>query len=290
MDPRVLRVTELQSLADEWHLCLSAEGVPHHIEPVDGKLAVVVLESDLARADQMLAEYDQERRERAIEPQAPSVPDAPSVLGPVAAVALIGFHAATLPFRERFLAAGAATAQAITHGQPWRAVTALTLHADYMHVAGNSIAALIFFTALGRWLGSGVAALWIVLAGALGNLLNAAVHDAGFSSIGASTATFAAVGLLVALQLRRRRKASRRERYWLPIAGGLGLFAMLGTGGKQTDVLAHVFGLLSGGALGLLASGQRRRTLVQLLAAGGSVAIVVGAWWLALHSSANHAG
>jgi hypothetical protein len=46
MEPRVLRVTELEALADEWHLCLLAEGVPHRIEPVDGKLAVVVRDSE----------------------------------------------------------------------------------------------------------------------------------------------------------------------------------------------------------------------------------------------------
>src|SRR5258706_16412704 len=111
MEPRVLRVTELEALADEWHLCLLAEGVPHHIEPVDGKWAVVVLEPDLARADQMLAEYDQERRERSVEREAPAAPDAPSVLGPITAGGLIAFHAATLPFRERFLAARAGVAQ-----------------------------------------------------------------------------------------------------------------------------------------------------------------------------------
>src|SRR5258706_289345 len=64
MEPRVLRVTRDGPLADEWHLCLSAEGIAHHIEPVDGQLALVVDERDLARADEMLVEYDQERRGR----------------------------------------------------------------------------------------------------------------------------------------------------------------------------------------------------------------------------------
>jgi membrane associated rhomboid family serine protease len=262
MEPRVLRVTRDESLAEEWHLCLTAEGVAHHIEPVDGQLALVVDERDLARADEMLLEYDEERRERALERVPARPPDAPSAFGMVAAVALVAFHFAGLAYRAELFAAGRASAADIVHGQLWRCLTALTLHADYMHVAGNAVAALIFFTALGRWVGGGVA------------------------SIGASTATFAGLGLLVALQLRRRRQATRRERFWLPVAAALGLFAMLGVGGGEDhhiDVLSHVFGLLSGGAVGaLIPMRGRASTRWQLLSGAVAVALLVGAWGAAL--------
>ena len=45
------------------------------------------------------------------------------------------------------------------HGAWWRAVTALTLHADVWHVVGNAVASLVFVSAIGRWLGSGLGAL-----------------------------------------------------------------------------------------------------------------------------------
>jgi len=46
---------------------------------------------------------------------------------------------------------GSGVAGLIVHGQWWRVVTALTLHSDFMHVAGNAVAFIVFLTALGRW-------------------------------------------------------------------------------------------------------------------------------------------
>jgi rhomboid protease GluP len=281
VEPRVLRLTPSEPLVDEWHLCLLAEGVRHHIEPVDGQLALVVLEEDVDRADEMLREYDEERRQRAAERAIPAAPDSPSSVGVISVLLLGAFYAASLRFPVLY-AAGRASAADIVHGQIWRSVTALTLHADYMHLGGNIVAALIFFTALGRWLGGGVAALSILIAGALANWVNAQVQAPPFSSIGASTATFAGLGMLMALQLRRRKKATRRERLWLPVAAALGVFAMLGVGGKQDhhiDVLAHLFGLISGAAVGAVLSERARR---QWLWGGAAILLLGAAWGAAL--------
>ena len=51
---------------------------------------------------------------------------------------------------------------------------------------------------------------------------------------------------------RRGRKKVSRRRAWVPVAAALALLAMLGTGGEQVDVLAHLFGFLFGGGLGFL--------------------------------------
>ena len=40
---------------------------------------------------------------------------------------------------------GRVSGEQILHGQWWRVVTALTLHADVMHLVGNVIACLIFW-------------------------------------------------------------------------------------------------------------------------------------------------
>src|SRR5437870_5413008 len=82
------------------------------------------------------------------------------------------------------------------------------------------------------------------------NLATAAVRRGRHLSVGASTATFAALGILAGLQVVRRfRHGARGRRAWLPLAAGLGLFAMLGVG-EHADVLAHLFGLGVGAVVG----------------------------------------
>jgi rhomboid protease GluP len=286
-DEHVIRLTSDEAQADDWHLALLSDELPHRLEEVDGQWALIVLERDRAWATEMLDDYDAERRERAEAPPAPAAPDAPSRLGIASALLLLGFHFFVVGVgAARWLAAGESDAALVLHGQPWRAVTALTLHADWVHVGGNAVVAAILFTALGRWVGSGVGAWLVLLAGAAGNFANAALHGGGHSSIGASTATFAAVGLLAALQLRRRRAAgARRMRAFIPIAGALGLVAMLGTGGPNTDVLAHVFGLACGLAVGAVAAVAIRRRLgavVQALLSASALGAIVACWLLAL--------
>jgi membrane associated rhomboid family serine protease len=179
---------------------------------------------------------------------------------------------------------GSASSALIVAGQWWRAVTALTLHADVMHLAGNAIACLIFVAAVGRWIGSGLAACSILLGGAGGNLLTAWVHREAHVSVGASTATFAALGLLAGLQVVRRvRIGPLKRRAWIPIGAGLALFAMLGVG-ERSDVLAHLLGLGVGSVLGMLVALPFRRPwpgLVQGTLSVVALGAVAGCWLLA---------
>ncbi len=125
----------------------------------------------------------------------------------------------------------------------------------------------------------------MLLSGALGNGLTAWVHGSDHVSVGASTAVFGAVGLLVGQGLiLRRRLGLRGPRALAPIAAGLGLFAMLGTGGARTDLLAHVFGLLSGTALGVIYTvlcPRPARRGVQLLLLTGAFGALLLCWALA---------
>jgi membrane associated rhomboid family serine protease len=169
-------------------------------------------------------------------------------------------------------------------GEWWRAVTALTLHADAGHVLGNVLAATLFAGALGRRYGASVAIAALVAAGTLGNLANAFLHRAGHDSVGASTAVFGAVGLLAADALVQRRVP--RGGRLAPLAAGLGIFAMLGTS-ERADLWAHFFGLAAGVALGVpLARALPRRPAArwQALSGAAAVALVAGAWWLALRA------
>jgi membrane associated rhomboid family serine protease len=149
-----------------------------------------------------------------------------------------------------WFARGAAASTRITSGEPWRAVTALTLHADLAHALGNSVALALLLPTIVQRLGVGVALAVVLLAGALGNVLGALVHGPQHHAIGASTATFGAVGILAALRVRAG--GSGRHRWTVPVAC-LVLLAMLGAG-QGSDVLAHVLGLVVGTALGLVGS------------------------------------
>jgi membrane associated rhomboid family serine protease len=183
----------------------------------------------------------------------------------------------------------------IRGGEWWRTVTALTLHIDLEHVLSN-----LFFGGLvglfaGQALGSGLAWCAILLAGGLGNLMNACLRPAGHVSIGASTAVFAALGLVASLAWQQRRALRRwsLER-WAPIVGGVLLLSFLGTGGGRTDVGAHVlgflcaipFGVVLGNAPRSVVSSSRWQALFGLAALG----ILGGAWLLAITFSTTEGG
>ncbi|MCC7264751.1 MAG: rhomboid family intramembrane serine protease [Candidatus Latescibacteria bacterium] len=145
--------------------------------------------------------------------------------------------------------AGRGHAELMLQGQWWRALTALTLHADEAHLMGNLLFGAFFAFLLCRQLGAGAAWFAILLAGTAGNLLNAQLQPTDHYFVGASTAVFGAIGLLSGLQLRSRPS---RWRQWAPLIIGALLLGFLGTAGEHTDVLAHVTGMAAGLALGLV--------------------------------------
>ena len=145
-----------------------------------------------------------------------------------------------------------ASASDILNGEIYRTVTALMLHSDYPHLAGNMAGIAIFGTAVCNITGAGVGWLMILLTGILGNLTNAVLYRYGHISIGASTAVFGAIGILAAYQLSRKIKIpGQRMKAWLPFAGGLALLGFLGSS-KHSDLTAHLFGFMAGICLGLL--------------------------------------
>ncbi len=186
-----------------------------------------------------------------------------------------------------WLHAGSASADLIMQGAWWRAATALMLHADLAHLAGNVVASLLFVSAVGRWLGVGLGGALIVGAAIAANLLTALVYRTGHDSIGASTATFAALGMLAGLQaVRRLRHDVRRRHPWLPLVAGVGLVLMLGTS-ERADVMAHILGLASGVLAGSVVAWAGVRApgrLVQGVLAAATIGVLVAAWALAFRA------
>jgi membrane associated rhomboid family serine protease len=278
-----VRFTGSEPRANDWALVLASAGIGHRLDRTLGGWQLLVGIEDLGRANGALDAYDRENPPR-VAPPPPAVEYGGSHVGAVAAMALFAFHAvARAGFGVPWLSRGAASAELLLHGQAWRSITALTLHADLAHALSNAVACALFLTLLARRLGPGVAVALTLLAGAGGNFLNALVHGSGHSSIGASTAIFGAVGLLGALQAVRGRRGSRWPS-WVPLAASLGILAMLGSA-KETDLLAHLFGFATGVALGTAAGYALRRPprpAVQVGLALASLAAVAGSWALAL--------
>jgi len=282
-----IRVAPTSSQADEWALVLTAAGIPNAVEPTAAGWAVLAAPDDLARAQAVLAAYDDERRGEA--PRTAAAPEPYPWMSGVALgllllwlFSLTGTPASGSSWFER----GAAAAGRIVAGELWRAVTALTLHADAVHVAGNALAAAVLLPPLVPRFGAGGALLLLLLAGALGNVLAALTHDPRHVAVGASTAIFGAVGVLVAVRLVTGDEAtSARKRWTAPVAGVL-LLVTLGAA-RGADLTAHAFGFVAGAALGLaaaLAARRRPRPAVQWTLGAIAAIVLAVCWRLALRA------
>ena len=288
----VLRATADLRRAESWALVLEALSIPYRLVAGEGRWAIVVDPGAAPRATAALAAHDREAAEEPAREAAP--PDVgASAAGVLVPIGLVAFFFITGPrgglAHDLWFRPGSAVAEKIVAGEWWRAVTALTLHADLAHVLGNAVALTIFVSALCRWVGRGVALGLVLLSGILGNLATAYLYWSHHDSVGASTAAFGALGLLGGLQFLRRYRAKahidRRRRAMMAIAACLGMLAMIGVG-ERADVVAHAAGLVSGLALGLLAAGRSLRRppgeLLQWSLTALTAAVVAGGWLLAL--------
>lgn len=279
-----IRVAPTSAQTDEWALVLTAAGIPHAVARDDTGWNLLVFAADAVRADTALAAYDRENVERVPPPEAPPYP---WMSGVTVALLLLAVFSMTGPpaAGSRWFERGATVAARVVGDEPWRAVTALTLHANTVHVLGNAVATAVLLPPLVQRLGLGAALCLMVFSGAAGNVLSALVHDPRHIAIGASTATFGAIGALAALRLLPSSvTGTTRRRGWVVLAATLLLLAMLGTA-PEADVIAHALGLVAGGALGLAAGAvvrQPPRAAVQWVLVALAVLVVAGAWALAL--------
>lgn len=272
---------------EQYALVLAAMGMQSSIVPEGDLLVLLVEPGDAARASFELAAYDRENRDP-IPPAERPLPALPSPETAIAfwAVMLFFFAAARHDaFSLDWLGRGAARSGLMLGGEWWRAVTALFLHASSVHLLGNLVFGTVFLLLLAQLTGAGVAALSMVIAGSVGNILSALVQAQQHNSIGASTAIFASLGMIAALQQSARHgHLVFKLRKWTPLGAGLALLVFLGFSGENTDIVAHVMGFGSGLVAGLvlsrwaqtLASDSRAQWIC-----GGTAALVVAAAWTA---------
>jgi membrane associated rhomboid family serine protease len=265
--------------------------LPYWIEREEGKWVLLVEEKSIEVVRPELEAFEAE--EKAKPPTRAMLPaeKIPTFSLYVAGWLLIVFYLVQRRMGESWTDSGAADSTAILHGQWWRTITALTLHADGGHLGANLATGLLFAAFVIPRLGAGCAWLAILLSGAIGNAVNAwGYRSEMHSTIGASTACFGALGLLVGLELAALWREPHRRNSWqlvLPIGAGLALLAYLGVGdeGKTIDYMAHGWGLVAGIAEGMIASvlhlKERLTAPWQRLAGAITLALLAVSWVLA---------
>jgi len=300
--------TAARPVADELALVLEALAIPTGHAAANGQHVLLVPIEYAERARAELDKYAQENRVRPVQAETP-LPIAWSVGAALAfAAILLALDAAQRrqSFGLDWWSAGVASAGAIRAGGWWRSITALGLHADLLHLAGNLAFGAMFGVMLAQSIGFGMAWLAFVLTGGIGNFVNAWLQSPSHSSIGASTAVFGMLGVQVAHDwVRRRQLHYNLFRRWAPIAVGAALLAWLGGDGRPIDanalpkalneltvqlptidVWAHVLGFAAGLALGGFIGWGRPRLRfglpLQAVTAAGALGLFVLAWYCAL--------
>ena len=265
-----------------WSLVLSSRRVLNRAD--QGRLLVAPALAKLAV--QEIVSYEQENR---LLPRTVPLPDNSWVSLLVIAVFLV-----MTVWLDRKLGrsiswhlAGRADAGLILAGEWWRCVTALFLHTDAGHLLANAGALAVLASLLARRIGSGLTWGLFVLAGSLGNAVNAWAQAPDHLSVGASTGVFGLIGVLAG-GAGRAGSDSRWQILLLAFGFAFSLLAMLGAGEERVDLGAHLFGLCCGLPFGFLVGGWRGATgwkaWIGTLSGTAGLILSIWAWALALGS------
>jgi rhomboid protease GluP len=274
-------------LCREFSLVLEAKGIEHEVLESGDTWVLTVTDPWVRPAQEEITRYAAERavprrRPMLIEPHSGA---AIGAIGYVLILLLTAYCAGIGLFGIDWLSSGALEAGG--GREWWRVLTALTLHLDQEHLLGNVLFGVVAGVAAGRLLGPGVAWASVLAAAALANYAEILVAPPTHRAVGASTAVFAALGLLAGLAWRQR--LTLRERGWYalaPLIAGICLLTLLGAGTAHVDVLGHALGFLFGVGAGWLHARARlergRARQVQIAAGLGAVALICAAWLLAI--------
>jgi len=276
-----------RSLCHEFSLVLEAKDIEHETRQDERSWILSVPSAVLSRAHDEITRYAAERSvPRRVPDAIKARPGA--AIGAIAYVSILlltAYCAGNGWFGADWLSIG--DLQAGAPGEWWRAVTALTLHLDQEHLLGNLLFGVLAGMAAARLLGDGVAWASILGAAALANYMEILIAPVTYRAVGASTAVFAALGLLAGMAWRSR--LTLRERLWYrsaPLIAGICLLTLLGAGNAHVDVLGHALGFIFGTAVGWIYARadvpNHRGRRLQILAGAGAALLVGVAWLLAL--------
>ncbi len=150
--------------------------------------------------------------------------------------------------------------EGVRHGECWRPVTALFLHANLLHLAMNGAALWMFGTAIERTYGRWRYLAIFLVAGTLANAVSAlfANYDVSVGASGGIFGLVAAFGVAV-YRLRLPMYAGVRRRLLLMLGVMLAVDLTVGGLEPQIDNFAHGGGFAAGLALAALLSPPRHQ-------------------------------
>lgn len=232
--------------ADLFSLMLLSVDIKHRVLRGSNGWEIMVLQNDFLTASRELSSFEAENRNWPPPKEKPAAVSGPSPLTFLYMAMLAYFFSITGPWdhsSDWFRAGALVPYRIFEKGEWWRVVTALTLHADIVHLVGNMALGTLMISYLALQTGPGIAWGMTLLSGTAGNFINAYFHET-HQSIGFSTAVFGVIGVLCGIKITKKDIGIKG--LILPMGAGFGLLALLGTEGERTDLGAHLWGLASG--------------------------------------------
>ncbi len=235
-------------------LVLSAVEIPHRIRGNDQNGAEIDLPASLK--EKALYEWIKYQEENINWPEKPPRETGFIPSFKVMNLLVVGFLAliynSSGPWSAEsiwFVRGAGDSTQILQSGEYYRLVTALTLHADPVHLMGNCFLAAFLLHFYFAITGNGIGLFLLLLTAGSANFINVAVHGSGHNFVGFSTAVFSVIGIICIAEYRTTAKTLP---FFVPIMAGVSLLALLGAGGGRTDLGAHLFGLGTGLFAGFL--------------------------------------
>jgi len=235
-------------------LILTSQNIKTLVQGQNNRFDIYVTKKDMEMALLMVETFHEENKFSRIKQQFQKIPvssfnstTAFIIMGILFLIHMLCIH---YHIQNKMIMTYGASSLFILQGETYRAVTALLLHSDARHLAGNLAGLLIFGAPFISLAGFGVGPFMLLFAGTLGNLINAHFYKTAHLSIGASTAIMGAAGLLVAFQVTCKQKPFRLNNI-MPVFAGMVLVAMFSQG-ERTDVWAHIFGFICGLVPGII--------------------------------------
>ncbi|MGD6818542.1 rhomboid family intramembrane serine protease [Metabacillus sp. 113a] len=139
---------------------------------------------------------------------------------------------------------------AIAHGQWWRLITPIFLHAGFTHLLFNSFSLAVAAPPLEEMLGKARLALLYAGSGIAANAATFILLPPEYSHVGASGAIFGLFGCWLFMALNRKNRISPAQSQVLFIILAMSLAASFLS--PSVNVTAHIFGLAAGFVLSAL--------------------------------------
>lgn len=270
---------------------LLAEGIPSRWL-TGGESRVSTLEVPRGVQDRAVAALSEQFGEELRFPQAedPPGPWVPLLLQPPFALAL-GMALLLLTFfwvsgsavaHSSWFATGALIRDQVLAGQWWRLVTAACLHADLEHAMSNAGFFVVLGWAAGERLGFGLS-LWLwLLSAVLGFVASLLFSPETWVTVGASGGLFGLLGAAGGHGFKSHRGASFGVGGRLRTLAAAVLLLAFTAFSPHANTAAHLGGFVAGVGGGLASPGTVMPKAMQGSLVLAGVAILLGAWVLAL--------